>query len=95
MFRVDRRAHACLVAGPNIGADDLDAMLALVPDAHVRPRADGGRILSRGRVAFERDPVDLHRLRVRTYSRHADYQPVERLFREATKRRAQAAVRLG
>jgi uncharacterized protein len=52
-------------------------------------------ILSRGRVAFERDPVDLHRLRVRTYSRHADYQPVERLFREATKRRAQAAVRLG
>jgi predicted nucleotidyltransferase len=37
-------------------------------------------VLKEGRVAFERDPVDLHRFRVRTYARHADYQFVERFF---------------
>jgi hypothetical protein len=47
--------------------------------------------LKHGRVVLDRDPVQLHRFRVRTYSRHADYEPVERFFREATKRRARAA----
>ena len=38
------------------------------------------RVLTEGRIAFERDPVDLHRFRVLTYSRHADHQHVERFF---------------
>lgn len=46
------------------------------------------RALAEGRVAFTRNVEALHRFRVRTYSRHADYQPVERFFREATRRRA-------
>lgn len=50
------------------------------------------RVLSEGRVAFERDPVDLHRFRVQTYSRHADYQHVERFFREGTVGRGPVAV---
>jgi len=51
--------------------------------------------MKHGLVVFARDPVELHRFRVRTYSRHADYQPVERLFREATKRRDLAQVNGG
>ena len=51
--------------------------------------------MKHGLVVFARDPVELHRFRVRTYSRHADYQPVERLCREATKRRALAQVNGG
>lgn len=39
------------------------------------------RLLAEGKLAFERDPVDLHRFRVRTYSRQADHQHVERFFR--------------
>ena len=52
-------------------------------------------VLKYGREVFVRDASELHAFRVRTYSRHADYEPVERLFREATKRRAQAAIDLG
>ena len=44
--------------------------------------------LSEGRVALERDPIDLHRFRLRTWARHADYAPVERFFRQAVKDRA-------
>jgi hypothetical protein len=47
-------------------------------------------VLKEGRVVLERDPVDLHRFRVRTYSRHADYQSVERFFREAREQRGLA-----
>jgi hypothetical protein len=42
-------------------------------------------------VALERDAVALHRFRVRTYSRHADYEPVERFYRQVTRRRALAS----
>jgi hypothetical protein len=48
-------------------------------------------VLKEGRVVLERDPVDLHRFRVLTYSRHADHQPIERFFREASERRGLAA----
>jgi predicted nucleotidyltransferase len=53
------------------------------------------QVLKQGLVAFARDPVELHRFRVRTYSLHADYEPVERFFREVTKRRAQTAMNRG
>lgn len=46
-------------------------------------------VLKDGKLAFERDPVLLHRFRVRTYSRHADYQPIEQFFRTVTRARAQ------
>jgi uncharacterized protein len=44
--------------------------------------------LKGGLVAFERSPELLHRFRVATYSRHSDYEPVERFFRGVTKKRA-------
>jgi predicted nucleotidyltransferase len=47
------------------------------------------QVLKQGLLAFARDLVQLHRFRVRTYSLHADREPVERFFREVTKRRAQ------
>ena len=46
------------------------------------------RVLTEGRVAFERDPIDLHRFRMLTYSRHADREVVDRFFREVAERRA-------
>jgi uncharacterized protein len=46
------------------------------------------RALQHGQVAFQRDETTLHRFRVGTYSRHADYEPVERFFRATTKARA-------
>ena len=52
-------------------------------------------VLKEGRVAFERDPVDLHRFRVHAYSRHSDHQYVERFLRAASERRARAAVTRG
>jgi predicted nucleotidyltransferase len=52
-------------------------------------------VLKEGRVVLERDPVDLHRFRVLTYSRHADHQAVERFFHEADKQRGLAAVPRG
>lgn len=52
-------------------------------------------VLREGRVVLEHDPVDLHRFRVLTYSRHADYQPVERFFHEAARQRGLAAVPRG
>lgn len=53
------------------------------------------QVLKHGRVALERDPRDLHRLRVRTYSAHADYAHVERFFRAVTKARALAGLQGG
>jgi predicted nucleotidyltransferase len=76
--------------GKELGSDRID--LVLLNDAPPKLAFD---VLKHGRVVLDRDPVQLHRFRVRTYSRHADYEPVERFFREATKRRAQAARRHG
>ena len=67
--------------GRELSAERLDVVI--LNDA---PPKVAFRVLSEGRVAFERDPVDLHRFRVLTYSRHADRQPVERLFEEARER---------
>jgi predicted nucleotidyltransferase len=72
--------------GKELGSDRVD--LVLLNDA---PPKLAFHVLKHGRVVLDRDPVQLHRFRVRTYSRHADYEPVERFFREATKRRARAA----
>jgi uncharacterized protein len=76
--------------GSELGGERVD--LVLLNEA---PPKLALRVLKQGQVALLRDPVDLHRFRVRTYSLHADYQPVERLFREATKRRARATRPLG
>jgi predicted nucleotidyltransferase len=69
--------------GKELRADRLD--IVLLNDA---PPKLAFQVLRHGVVAFQRDPVPLHRFRVATYSRHADYEPVERLFRAVTKRRA-------
>jgi hypothetical protein len=66
-----------------LAADRID--LVELNDA---PPALAFQILKYGRVAFERDRVFLHRLRVRVYSQHADFEPTERFFREQIKRRA-------
>lgn len=69
--------------GQELRADRLDVVL--LNDA---PPKLAFHILRHGVVAFEKGRVPLHRFRVATYSRHADYEPVERLFRAATKQRA-------
>ena len=69
--------------GTTLRADRLDVVI--LNDA---PPMLAFHALRDGRVALCRDPVELHRFRVRTWSRHADYEPVERFFREAVKRRA-------
>lgn len=73
-----------------LAADRLD--IVILNDA---PPALAFQVLKHGRVAFERDRRDLHRLRVRTYSAHSDYEPVERFFRERTKARALAGLEGG
>jgi uncharacterized protein len=72
--------------GKELRSDRID--LVLLNDA---PPKLAFHVLKYGRSAFIRDPVAFHRFQVRTFSRHADYEPVERLFRLATKRRAQSA----
>jgi uncharacterized protein len=66
-----------------IAADRLDVVIL-----NGAPPALAFQVLKHGVVAFERDARPLHRFRVRTYGAHADYEPVERFFREVTKRRA-------
>jgi hypothetical protein len=66
-----------------IAADRLDVVIL-----NGAPHALAFQVLKYGVVAFERDARFLHRYRVRTCSAHADYEPVERFFREVTKRRA-------
>lgn len=46
------------------------------------------RILRDGTTALCRDPVALHRFRVRTFDMHSDFVPAEELFRRATRERA-------
>jgi len=60
-----------------------------------RPPKLAFQVLKHGRMVFSRDPVKVHRFRERTYSRHADYRPIERWFREANQRRLQTRVNLG
>jgi uncharacterized protein len=66
-----------------LAADRVDVVI--LNDA---PLALAFRALKHGQVAFERDPRDLLRFRVRTYSLHADYARVERFFNEVIKNRA-------
>lgn len=73
-----------------IAADRLDVVIL-----NGAPPALAFQVLKYGLVAFERDATSLHRFRVRTYSAHADYEPVERFFREVTKRRALRGVSRG
>jgi predicted nucleotidyltransferase len=72
--------------GRELPAERLDVVV--LNDA---PSKVSFHVLKEGRVVFEHDPVDLHRFRVLTYSKHADYLPVERFFREASERRGLAA----
>ena len=88
------RAPSHVVARPllqalasELAADRLD--LVLLNDA---PPALAFQVVKHGKLAFERDPRDLLAFRVRTYSRHSDREPVERLFREAIRKRALAGV---
>lgn len=78
-----RRLFAAL--GREVAADRVDAVI--LDDA---PPALAFRVLRDGKVVLSRDPVTLHRFRVRTYSRHADYAHVERFFRRVTRERALA-----
>lgn len=73
-----------------LAADRID--LVVLNEA---PPALAFQILKYGRVAFERERTFLHRLRVRVYSQHADFEPTERFFREQVKRRALAEARHG
>lgn len=73
-----------------LAADRLDVIV--LNDA---PPALAFQVLKYGVVAFERDPRDLLRFRVRVYGAHADYAHVERFFREVTKARALAGLKHG
>ncbi len=66
-----------------LAADRVDVVI--LNDA---PPALAFQVLKHGLLALERDPRALHRFRVRTYDLHADFAPVERFFREVTRRRA-------
>jgi len=80
------RTRALLAAlGRELAADHVD--LVVLNEA---PPALAFQVLKHGRVAFEREPSALHRFRVRTYARHADFELVERFFRDVTRRRALA-----
>jgi predicted nucleotidyltransferase len=83
-----RRVLAALAA--HVAADRLD--LVILNDA---PPALAFQVLKGGTLAFERDRIALHRFRVRTYARHADFEPTERFFRAATRRRALAGTTRG
>jgi len=76
--------------GGQLSAERLD--IVILNDA---PPMLAFHVLERGKVAFERDRTRLHRFRVATYRRHADYEPIERFFREATKARAMREVAHG
>ena len=73
-----------------LAADRLD--LVILNEA---PPALAFQVLKYGVLAMDRDPVPLHRFRVRVYSEHADFEPVERFFREVTRRRALEQARRG
>lgn len=74
----------------HIAADRLD--IVILNDA---PPALAFQVLKHGKLALERDRTALHRFRVATYTRHADFVPVERFFRELTRRRALAETARG
>lgn len=78
-----RRVIAALAA--HVAADRLDVVI--LNDA---PPALAFQVLKGGKLAFERDRTALHRFRVSTYARHSDFEPTERFFRAATRRRALA-----
>jgi hypothetical protein len=83
-----RRLIAALAL--ELAADRID--LVVLNEA---PPALAFQILKYGRVAFERERTFLHRLRVRVYAQHSDFEPTERFFREQVKLRALAEARRG
>lgn len=83
-----RRVIGALAA--ELAADRLDVVI--LNDA---PPVLAFEVLKHGRLAFERDRQALHRFRVATYARHADFVPVERLFRSVTRRRTLAGAARG
>jgi uncharacterized protein len=83
-----RRVIEALAA--HVAADRLDVVIL-----NTAPPALAFQVLKRGKLAFERDRTALHRFRVRTYARHSDFEPTERFFRAATRRRALAGASRG
>jgi predicted nucleotidyltransferase len=79
----DRTRRLLGLFGAHLAADRLD--LVILNDA---PPALAFQVLKNGKLAFERDRTALHRFRVNTYARHADFEPTERFFRAVTRRRA-------
>lgn len=71
--------------GRELSTERLD--LVILNDA---PSKLAFHVLRDGQVVLERLPELLHRFRVATYSRHADYEPIERFFAQVTKARAMA-----
>lgn len=83
-----RRMMAAL--GKHLAADRID--LVLLDEA---PPVLAFAVLKHGRLALCRDEVALHRYRVAVYRQHADYEPVERFFREVTRERAKPRTSRG
>lgn len=83
--RKDELRRLIEALGSELASDRLDVIV--LDDA---PPVLAFQVLKHGKEALVRDPVALHRYRVRTYSLHADYAPIERFFREVTRRRALA-----
>ncbi len=81
--RYEQTRRLLIALGGHVAVERLD--LVLLCDA---PPALAFQVLKDGKVILCRDPVVLHRFRVDTYRRHADYEPVQRLFRRATRARA-------
>lgn len=76
--------------GTTMRADRLDLVIL-----NGAPPKLAFNVLRDGRVALCRDPVELHRFKMRTWWEHADFEPTERFFREVVKRRAMQAVSRG
>lgn len=82
-YRVVRRLLAELAT--ELAGERLDLVLL-----NHAPPVLAFRVLRDGLVALSRDPVGLHRFRVRTYRLHADLAAAEALFRRATRERVVA-----
>jgi hypothetical protein len=88
--RLALRRRLVAALGKHLAADRID--LVLLDEA---PPVLALAVLKHGRLALCRDEVALHRYRVSIYRQHADYEPVERFFREVTRARASRRARRG
>jgi uncharacterized protein len=83
-----RRLRRVLEAfAAHVAANRLDVVI--LNDA---PPVLAFQVLRHGKLAFERDRTALHRFRMRTYTRHSDFESTELFFREVTRRRALAGA---